>query len=297
MATGITLAATSNLTSGQKILVAAAKTAFEAAAPNPDLVAGERIPVGHKQYDVSTYARLSDASALTEGVDLAQSEQLVTAVLSITPSEHGVIATLSKRLIRRQGDSNVVGEAGRMIANSLRRRMDKDIIALYDTYTKSVGGASVDLDLTYFRGSAAYLRTDNSSAYGPAPMPLNAALHPEHISAIVLDITDPGTQAGTRFGEGWPVEMLQQWWRGRDRAYGIAIFDAGNIAKDAASDAKGGLFSKESLYLVMANEADATEEPDNSLRAKEYGIFQEWGEGLRADPHGVEMYFDATATV
>ena len=75
MATGLSLSSTSNLSSGQKILVASAFDAFEPAAPNADLVRNEQIPQGHKQWDVLTYARLSDANALTEGVDLAQSEQ------------------------------------------------------------------------------------------------------------------------------------------------------------------------------------------------------------------------------
>ena len=157
MATGISVSSTSNLSSGQKILVAAAKLAFEPAAPNPDLIMNERIPTGHKQWDVLTYARLSDAAALTEGVDLSNVQQLRANSLSITPSEHGIIATLSKRLIRRQGDTAVVGTAGAMLANSLRRIMDKDIITLYDGFSKSSPGATNALDITEFRGATAYL--------------------------------------------------------------------------------------------------------------------------------------------
>ena len=105
MATGISISSTSNLSSGQRIVVASAKFAFEPAAPDPDLVSNERIGQGEKQWDILTYARLADATALTEGVDLSQTQQLVTNSLSITPSEHGIITTLSKRLIRRQGDT------------------------------------------------------------------------------------------------------------------------------------------------------------------------------------------------
>ena len=47
----------------------------------------------------------------------------------------------------------------------------------------------------------------------------------------------------------------------------------------------------------MANEAEVTEEDDNSLRAIEYGIFQEWGEAERVDVHGVEIYSDTAATI
>jgi hypothetical protein len=113
MATGLSISNTSNLSSGQKTFIASAREAFEPAAPDPDLVESQRIAAGFKQWDVLTMARLTSASALTEGVDLTSAQQLVANILSITPSEHGIIATLSKRLIRRQGDQNVVSTAGR----------------------------------------------------------------------------------------------------------------------------------------------------------------------------------------
>ena len=83
MANGITLSTSSNLTSGQKILVKEAKLAFEPAAPSPDLVGEDMLPPGHKTRDLAYYARLAQANALTEGVDLAQVEQLVTVTTSV----------------------------------------------------------------------------------------------------------------------------------------------------------------------------------------------------------------------
>lgn len=296
MATGLSLSSTSNLTNGQKIALEGAMEAFEPAAPNPDLISNYRIPNGTKQWDLSTYARLAQASALSEGVDLSQVQQLVSATLTIVPTEHGLISTLSKRLIFRQGDSSVVGVAGRQMGGSLRRREDNDVIALYASFSKVIVGPSSTLDITYFRGGAAYLMTDNDSAYGPAPMPLRAALHIEQISDIVLDITDPGTAAGQR-PAGFGDEMMQRWWKGNDRLYGIGIWHAGNIARDTSDDATGAIFASEALGIVHEENADVTEETDNSLRAVEYGIFQAWGEGERADPHGVAVDSDSAATV
>jgi hypothetical protein len=294
MATGLSISSTSNLSSGQKTFIASAREAFEPAAPDPDLVESQRIAAGFKQWDVLTMARLTSASALTEGVDLTSAQQLVANSLSITPSEHGIIATLSKRLIRRQGDQNVVSTAGRLCANSLRRRQALDVIALYDGFSKSVVGAGNALDITTFRGAVAYLLTDNSSSYGPAPVPLHAALHIEQISDIILDITDTAPRGTT---SGFTDDMLQRWWKGSDRLYGVQVFHSGNITRDGSDDSKGALFAKEALVMVMANDAEVTEEDDNSLRAIEYGCFQEWGEGERADAHGVEVYSDTAATV
>ena len=294
MATGLSISSTSNLSSGQKTFIASAREAFEPAAPDPDLVESQRIAAGFKQWDVLTMARLTSASALTEGVDLTSAQQLVANSLSITPSEHGIIATLSKRLIRRQGDQNVVSTAGRLCANSLRRRQALDVIALYDGFSKSVVGAGNALDITSFRGSVAYLLTDNSSSYGPAPLPLHAALHIEQISDIMLDLTDTAPRGTTT---GMTEELLQRWYNSSDRLYGVQVFHSGNISRDSGDDAKGAIFAKEALVMVMANDAEVTEEEDNSLRAIEYGCFQEWGEGERADAHGVEVFSDSAATV
>ena len=295
MATGLSLSSTSNLTNGQRIMIASAKEAFEPAAPDPDLIENERIPTGVKQWDISTYARLTDAQALTEGVDLSSVQQLATNTLQLTPAEHGILVTLSNRLIRRQGDSSVVTVAGRQIGASLRRRMAKDVIALYDGFSKSIVGAGSAMDITHFRGAAAYLMTDNNSSFGPAPMPLHAALHIEQISDIISDLSDPGTVVSSRFGLS--AELTTRWMRGSDKLYGIPIFHSGNISIDSGNDAKGAIFASEALYMVIADDADVTEEDDNSLRAREYGIFQEWAEGERADPHGVEVVSDAEATV
>ena len=95
MATGISLATTSNLTTGQKIMVANARIAYEPAAPDPDLIESIRMPMGHKQWDVLWWNRLAQADALTEGVDLGVYQQLVTSTYTITPSEHGFLANLS----------------------------------------------------------------------------------------------------------------------------------------------------------------------------------------------------------
>ena len=294
MATGLSLSSTSNLSNGQRILIAAAVDAFEPAAPNPDLIRSERIPQGTKQWDINTYARLSSASALTEGVDLSQSQQLVVNTLQVTPTEHGIIATVSKPLIRRQGDKAVLPGVGAMLAASLRRRQDLDVIALYDGFSKSTPGAGTGIDITHFRGAAAYLGTDNDSDYGPAPMPYYASLHIEQISDLIVDLTDTAPRGTTT---GLTDDIIQRWWRAADRLYGVQVFHGGNIERDSSNDSKGAIFNPDALVMVMANEAEATEQTDESARMIELGVFQEWSEGERADAHGVEIYSDAAATI
>ena len=295
MATGITIASTSNLSTTQKAIIAAAKIAHEPAAPDPDLIANETIPQGSKNWNIATYARMSQASQLTEGVDLAQSQQLVTNTITVTPVEHGIIVTLSKRLVRSQGDTNVVTTSGSLMGVSMRNRKANDVIALYDSFSKSVGGSGTTLDITHFRGAVAYLLTDNNTSYGPAPMPLVSALHIEQISDVIVDITGGANIGSSRFG--LTEEMVQRWWRGSDRLYGVPLFHSGYITRDSSNDSKGGLFHRDSMHYVQANAEAEESQADISLRATEYGMFQEWSEAQRADVHGAEIYSNTSATV
>jgi len=295
MATGLTLSTTSNLTSGQAIMIDRARVAFEPAAPEPETIAMKQLPTGHYQFSSNIYARLSNADALTEGVDLSSVQQFVANNITINPSEHGLLVTQSKRLRRRQGDSDAASTAGTLMGISIRARQALDIHAVWNTFTKTTPGATNGLDITEYRGSVAYLITDNNSAYGPAPMPLTSVLHAEQISDIILDISDPGTAAGTRFGLS--ADMLQRWWRGSDRLYGIPILHGGYIARDSGDDAKGAIYARDSMVMVEEGQAEATEEDDNSLRVIEMGLFKSWGETLQIDVHGVEIFSDAEPTV
>lgn len=295
MATGPTLSTTSNLSSGQRIQIAAAREAYEPAAPDPDLVDNRKIGPGDKQFNILTYARLADATQLTEGNDLAQTEQLVAATVNMDPDEHGIIVTLSKKVIRRQADANVRALSGRQQGGSLKRREAKDIIALYGGFSKVSPGVASTLDITHFRGTIAYLMTDNDTAYGPAPMPVVAALHSEQISDIIVDLTDPGAVVSSRFGLS--AEMLQRWWRGNDRLYGVGIFHSGNIARNSSDDADGAIFAKSAIIEVEETNVEATEQTDESARLVEMGLFKSWTESEIADPHGVTIRSDAASTL
>ena len=174
MATGITVSTTSNLESGQWIQIAAAREAFETASADPELISSESIPAGSKAWEILTYERLGTGSALTEGTDYGASsaaQQLVAATVTVTPSEHGVMVALSKVAQRRQPGS-LEATTGRLMGISLRARQATDVTTLYDGFSKSIIGAGNAMDITHIRGAVAYLMTDNTASYGPAPMPV-----------------------------------------------------------------------------------------------------------------------------
>ena len=321
--TGLTVSDTSTLDDGQIIQIASARQAFEPSAPEPDVISNERISNGEKSWDILTYARLADAVALTEGVDDSSVQQLFANFLSVNPTEHGSLVSLSSRAMRRQPES-LMGIAGRMQAISIRARMSKDILALFSGFSKDVGSAGNTLDLTVFRGTNAYLITDNDTEFGPAQTPIVAMAHAEHISDIVADLTTnqivgmidsgatalegatntmvPVAESTALSGAGVQAsdrahDATSRWWRGSDRAYGTQVFHSGYMTRDGSDDAILYMGAPDAMHLVMETDAEPTQERDESLRATEVGLFQSWGEAERADPHGVAGTFDAAATV
>lgn len=293
--TGITFSSTDGLTTGQKIMIAQAKMAFEPAAPDPDLVSNERIPSGTKQWDILTYARLAVATQLQEAVDLSNTQQLYANTLSVNPVEHGVIVTLSKRAMTRQPES-LERLAGTQMGVSVRARMALDILALYSGFSNTAGAAGTTIDLTHVRRGLSFLLTDNDTEFGPAPMPVRGALHAEHIGDLIADLTDAGTRTGG-IEAGLSADLVGRWWRGNDRAYGAQFFHSGYMTRDAGLDAIGKLAADEALHLVMETNAEPTRQSDESARITEFGLFQSWSEAERAGPHGIGMTFDASAAL
>jgi hypothetical protein len=296
MAEGITLSTTSNLSDGSREMIKQASIAFEPAAPDPDLWTSDTLLDGHDTRNVSTMTRLTQSAAITEGMDVSAAQQLVSATLKIEPTEHAILVTLSKRAIKRQGDQSLQGTAGEQMAVAQREREAKDIIALYSGASKQIVGAGNAIDVTHFRGGVAYLLTDNSRSYGPAQMPLIAALHIEQISDIIVDISDAGVQSGSR-PSGFGVDLLQRWWKGSDRLHGVQIFHSGYIALDSGDDAIGAIGNANALVIVDEGPDDVGEETDRSHRVVEFSFVKSWGEGEKADPHFIGVTSDAAATV
>ena len=299
---GITLSSSSSFASTAKTVIAAHIYARANNAVMTNVVKPYLQPQGSAVTNFGTVARVA-ASALTEGVDLSAPEQLAVKITSTNPTEKGVIVFITYKL-QRESSYPIDGIVARVLADAGKKKIDDDGITQVDSFAKSVPGASSTLDITHFRGAMAYMSTDNDTAYGPAPMPRVAVLHPEQISDIVLSLGTPAT-GNVEFSGGWSQEIVQNWLRGRDKVYGTAVFEDGGITRDATSDAKGAVFAATTqanppngaLYYATEKEPRVQSESDMSLRGDEVGSFwdDQWGEMV--DPWGVELFSDAGATI
>lgn len=297
MATGLTLSSSSSLSDMSKTVIASAISNIEPAGPTNQLVSRYDIPQGAKQVNIPIWGR-NDAHALTEGVDISTPQQLSVTVTSITASEHGIMTFVSDRL-SRQNNEDILAHVGEVQGGALGRLLEDDLITLFDGFSNSIGSAGSNLTYRDIAGAVSYLKTDNNSSFGMAPGQPNAVMHPEQIRRFVQEVT--GIQAGGSgmaaqpIPEGITADVIQNYFRGNERAFGVPIFQSGVLSRDSEGDAKGAVFVPGALALAMAHEMEAEEERDASLRGTEMVMVGEWGEAEVADPWGVEMLGAADA--
>ena len=297
MATGLSLSDSSSLENMSKIIVAEAIANVEPSAPMADLVSRYDIPSGSKQVNVPIWGRQS-AVALTEGVDISVPQQVTATVVNLTASEHGILSFISDRL-RHENNENVLSAVGTMHGRAVGRLLDSDLITLLDGFSTTVPGAGNAASVQTIAGAVAYLRTNNSDTYGPAPSKPHAVLHPEQIRRLTEDMAgfDTGPRNNNAIPEGPSANIIKSYWRGNDPVFGVPIYEDGNISVDS-SNSKGGVFAKEALALAMEIEIHAEEERDASLRGTEVVTVGTWGESEIVDVWGVEIYSatDASTT-
>ena len=298
MATGLTLSSSSSLSDMSKIIIANAIANIEPAGPTNQLVARYDIPKGAKQVNVPVWGR-NDAAALTEGVDISAPQQLSVSVTSITASEHGIMTFVSDRLTR-QNNEDILSHVGEVQGGALGRLLEDDLIVLFDGFSNSIGAAGSLLTFYHVAGAVSYLKTDNDSSYGMAPGTPNGVFHPEQIRGFVQEMT--GIQGGGTTGmaaqpipEGITAEVVKNYFRGNEKAFGVPIFQSGVLSRDGSGDTKGAIFVPQAIALAMAHEMEAENERDASLRGTEVVMVGEWGESEIADPWGVEMLGAADA--
>jgi hypothetical protein len=261
------------------------------------LVSRYDIPQGSKQVNIPIWGR-NDAAALSEGVDITTPQQLSVTVTSITSSEHGILTFVSDRLTR-QNNEDILSHVGDVQGGALGRLLEDDLITLFDGFSNSIGSAGSNLTYRDIAGAVSFLKTDNNSSFGMAPGQPNAVMHPEQIRRFVQEVT--GIQAGGSgmaaqpIPEGITADVIQNYFRGNERAFGVPIFQSGVLSRDGSGDAKGAVFVPGALALAMAHEMEAEEERDASLRGTEMVMVGEWGEAEVADPWGVEMLGAADA--
>lgn len=240
-------------------------------------------PHGGADYRIPKYGTVS-AGALTRGVDMNQGQMLSDSLQTITPSEIGLQVILLDHLIRTVRD-DIPAIAGKLMGEALARKLDQDGITMLDGFSTALGSAGTALTWEYVAAAESAISGDTE----PAPGPIYGVFHTHQLHPLAKDLAPAGTYP---IPTGISQEVIEKGFVYKSIA-GVPLFRDNNITKDSSNDAKGGVFSKEALILVMVGMPGLTKLHDDSLRAWELNQVWEYAYGEYRDSWGREMVFDA----
>jgi hypothetical protein len=231
-----------------------------------------------KTVQVPKYPAITAAS-LTEGTDM-DSTAVSTSSVTITVGEVGAQVLLTD--LAAMGAGNPAQELGTVLGNAIATKMDKDIIALFDGLSTSLGSTTTEMTIAYLFQAAATLRANKATGR------LVGVFHPYQIYPVKSALTN--TFANPAGGD-LQNEAMRTGYVGT--IAGIDIYESANLTIDGSGDTKGAVFAPQAFALAMKKDFTIEPQRDASNRAWELNATATYGVGELDDTFGVEMYFDA----
>jgi HK97 family phage major capsid protein len=263
-------------------IVAEAEFVIQEKSIMKNLVKNYTIAGGGKSVEVPIYSAIS-ASAVAEATDLSNTAVNPTSV-TITASEVGVMTTLTD-LARNSASRNVAADIGRLFGEGIAKKMDQDLIALFDGFSTTLGDGTGAITAASIFNAASTLRS--------AGLPVeecSVVLHPKIAYDLKSGLTNTFAGVDT---DDLVNEALRSGFVGT--LAGMPIFETSNMANTGTTgDYKGGAMHKDALAIAMMQDVKIETQRDASLRADEIVATSVYGVGEIHDSYGVELHFDSS---
>ena len=208
------------------------------------------------------------------------STTVTTTHKNITVAEVGAQVVLTD--LAAMGAGNPAEELGTVLGNAIATKIDTDLIALFDGFSTSLGGAGTEITVADLMKAAATLKTNKARGQ------MAAVVHPYHAYQLKANLTNTFVNPN---GGDLQNDAMRNAYVGQ--IGGIDIYESSNVSIDGSDDAKGAVFVPEALAIAMKRDFNLETQRDASLRAFELNATAIYGVGELDDDYGVELLFDA----
>ena len=270
-----------------------------------NLIMNVVLPTGEGSVYEETEMTRAVAYALTEGVDMAQMQEITDTNMEITPGEVGAQVgptdLASKQFTKRADLPRLLGE---ILGKAIITKEDVDLLALGDGHSVALGSAGAALTSGYIMAAGSAIRAGGQAAAAivagtpeVAPDPIYGVFNDNMMHTVnkELSIGIAGAGSGVQIpGTDYSVEVLKN--AEVRRIGGVNVYIDNNMGKDASDDAKGHVASREANRFVRFDGGPKIEpDRDPSGRITEHNIVEVYGTGQWKDAWGREMLFDAAS--
>lgn len=254
-----------------------------------NLVRNYTIPAGQgKSIVVPRYPKVS-AAALTEGQAPANTA-VSTDGVTLTVSEVGLTTIISDIAIQG-ASSNVVADIGRLFGEAIARKMDTDVMALFDTIggVSNVGGVGTAATAALLFQAAAKLRSQGYDTAADCAFVLHPNVAYDVKSTITSTFAAPASMVGNSALENGYIGMLA----------GIPVYESSLVGQTgdgggAAGDYACALIHRDALGLAFMKDITIESQREAQMRGFSLTGSAVYATGVLYNGAGVKMVFDSS---
>ena len=286
MANNIQTATTGQLEDAQDIILEKVRYTAEFAAPVWNTFESMTLKQGAKQIVVPKIGTMT-ISALQDGVDIIDNQDIGMTTTTLTTSEVGAKVILTDKLLRQENDSPLA-MVGTQLGDAMARKKDTDCIALFSGFSNTVGADNIYLFLSNATAAVAYAKANKF------PSPIVFVHAPYTLAYLARQAAGVGTTYFAGVLQGLPESLLRNYWQ--MVIDGVNFINAGNIAKISGYDSGyGAIYSKSACVTVNSKAPYTATQRDESLRATELVIVSDYGVFELDDSYGAKAQFEMGA--
>ena len=266
----------------EAMFVASERSIMRGLVKNYNLAPGQG-----KTVTVPIYPNQS-AATVTEGDEVSNTE-VSTGGATLTIST-AAIRTLVTDLAIAQSASNVVADLGRLFGESIARKIDTDLTALFAGFANGEGDYTGVITAESIFKSVAKLRGAGVPQDG-----IVCVLHPEIAFDLKKALTTGGTTVFTAGGGVSNVanEAMQMGYIGN--LAGVPIFETANINfVTNAGDFPGAVFHRDALGLAMVGDINIETQRRASFLGNDVVASCHYGVGELYDAYGRFLKMDSS---
>ena len=268
----------------EAMFVASERSIMRGLVKNYTLGAGQG-----KTVTVPIYPQVT-AGAVTEG-DIVSNTVVETGGVTLTVATNA-IRTMVTDLSVASSSSNVVADLGRLFGEGLARKIDKDLTALFASFSAGVGDYTGAVTAASIFNSVAKLR-----GAGVAMDGIVCVLHPEIAYDLKAALTLGGSTAVFSMGAYSEVgnEAMRQGYV--MQLAGIPIYESSNIDYVTnAGDFPGAVFHRDALGLALIGDVQIELARRIDYLSTEIVASCHYGVGELQDGLGRYLKFDSSLT-
>jgi len=244
-----------------------------------------------KQAKVGIYPTLA-TSALVSGEGTDATNNAITAIeKTFDTDEIAALVTLTDTA-RDSADDNTAASIGRVIGETMAKKVDEDIAALFSGFSGTVGGSGTELTADLIFQAVATLR--GNSVMGPYV----GVFHPAQMYNLKKQLANAGSANVPSLSEVGNAALAEGF---VGRIAGVDLYESAVVTGDSTGAYVGAIMTPQAIAYALKKDISLETQRDASLRATEivgsmtYAVGELMG-GSGTPEHGIQVLTDAVTS-